>query len=79
MDCSSLSSQIYTKTNDINQVNNDGFTALHIAAYNGHKEIVQLLIEELKKQNKDINPAKNDGWTVLHSAAEMGRKEIVQL
>jgi hypothetical protein len=59
---------------DINEINDDGFTALHIAAQNATLEIVKILVE---------NGAKVDGHpdsetTPLHLAAERGDADIVQ-
>ena len=50
-------------------------TALHFAAEEGHKEIVELLITH----NADLNKKTSNGWAALHFAAEEGHKEIVEL
>ncbi|HIC10011.1 MAG TPA: ankyrin repeat domain-containing protein, partial [Campylobacterales bacterium] len=42
---------------------------------NGHKEIVQLLIDNRAK----VDIQNNYGWTALMSASQNGHKEIVQL
>ena len=52
-----------------------GATALHEAAWNGHKEVVELLLS----QGADKNATDHEGKTVLHSAAWRGNKEIVEL
>ncbi|OXV06025.1 hypothetical protein Egran_06207, partial [Elaphomyces granulatus] len=52
-----------------------GHTALHLAAANGNKKLVQLLLREgASVQLKDWL-----GWTALQTAAANGHKNIVQL
>jgi len=48
-------------------------TPLHLAAKNGHKEIVGVLLSK----GADANAKDGNGWTPMHFAAEKGRKEIV--
>ena len=55
--------------------NNDGWTALHYASYNGHLEIVKYLIETCRV---DTEARDNDGWTALHFASDHGHLEIVK-
>jgi hypothetical protein len=50
-------------------------TALHFAAEEGHKEIVELLITH----NADLNKKTSNGWAALHFAAEEGHKEVAEL
>ncbi|XP_034558110.1 oxysterol-binding protein-related protein 1-like isoform X2 [Notolabrus celidotus] len=52
-----------------------GWTALHMACYFGHRDVV----EELLKAGADANVQNNMGDTPLHKAAYTGRKEIVLL
>ena len=53
-----------------------GTTPLHLAAKNGHLEVVRLLIEA----GVDINKARtNDGATPLHIATQKGHVEVVSL
>ncbi|XP_016898081.1 oxysterol-binding protein-related protein 1-like isoform X2 [Cynoglossus semilaevis] len=52
-----------------------GWTALHMACYFGHREVV----EELLKAGADVNVQNSVGDTPLHKAAYTGRKEIVLL
>ena len=45
---------------------NYGWTPLHEAALNGHREVVEFLLE----RGVDPNVRNNDGWTPLHYAAK---------
>jgi len=55
----------------------DGFTPLHLAAANGHKEIVEFLLTT----KADVNARDNAGSTPLHqaAAAEGQHSDIVEL
>ncbi|CAI2731490.1 unnamed protein product [Schistosoma spindalis] len=53
----------------------DGYTALHRAAYGGHVEVLQCLM----KYGANINNRTEDGWTPLHSAAFWNKLSCVQL
>ena len=37
----------------------NGWTALHIAAYHGHTEVLTMLCET---ENTDLNPVTKNGW-----------------
>ena len=37
---------LIANSSDIRAVDNNGFTPLHMAAYNGHREVVELLISQ---------------------------------
>jgi ankyrin repeat protein len=50
---------------DKNLKNNDGWTPLHSASYNGHLEVVKYLVGA----GCDKNLKNNDGWTPLHWAS----------
>ena len=50
-------------------------TPLHYAAFEGHKEIAELLIAE----DADVNAKESTGEIPLHLAAGEGHKEIVEL
>ncbi|KAJ8401521.1 hypothetical protein AAFF_G00384400 [Aldrovandia affinis] len=52
-----------------------GWTALHLACYFGHREVVG----ELLKAGVDVNLANEVGDTALHQATRTGRKEVVLL
>jgi ankyrin repeat protein len=58
---------------DINAKDEDGHTALIVAAKNGHTEIVNLLLN----RGADINAKDKDGETALIKAAFNGHTEIV--
>ena len=53
---------------------NPGLTPMHLAAENGHLELVQLI----QYKTDVVNPANGKGWSVLHSAALNGQLEIIQ-
>ncbi len=55
--------------------NKANFTPLHEGAYNGHKEIVELLITS----GANVNAMKTDGMTPLDMAHMNRRNEIVDL
>jgi ankyrin repeat protein len=54
---------------------NSGWSPLNIACLEGHKEIVQLLLEN----DADVNSINKDGETPLHLASVVGHTEIVKL
>jgi ankyrin repeat protein len=68
---------------DINEVGLQGFTALHMAAHNGDKDIVDLLIQngaDVNKQ-KGLNKVgfKNEaGWAPMHWAAKNNHAAVVK-
>jgi ankyrin repeat protein len=53
----------------------DGFTPLHFAAQQGHKEVVELLIGK----GADVNLKRRGGKTPLHLAAQNGHKDVTEL
>ena len=59
----------------INRFIMNGFTALHIAAAEGHLEIVKLLIAK----GAEINKFSNNGLTALHFASANGYIDTAQL
>ena len=60
---------------DVNAKHPYGWTALMVAADNGHPEIVKLLIAA----GADVNAMDNTGFTALMYAARNGRTEIVKI
>jgi serine/threonine-protein phosphatase 6 regulatory ankyrin repeat subunit B len=50
-------------------------TALHLAAYNGHRQTVEFLLSK----GAEVNAKGNDGSTPLIAAAQKGHKEVMQL
>jgi len=59
---------------DVNAKNNDGLTALMVAAENGHAKCVELLIDK-----SDVNAKNNYGETALIFANEHKHAECVKL
>ncbi|KAJ7348064.1 hypothetical protein DFH08DRAFT_1080216, partial [Mycena albidolilacea] len=59
----------------INQANEDGVTALHLALEQGHLDIVQLLI----KHGASVDQANKNGLTALHLALWAGHLDVVWL
>lgn len=62
----------------LNARDTDGSTALHCAAWKGHREVVIFLL----KEGADINSHNNNdhwGTTPLHAAAHANQTVIVQL
>ena len=61
---------------DINSVTEKNANALGVAAWNGHKEVVALL---LSKGIFGINSPSTDGSTPLHYAAHKGHSGIAEI
>ena len=60
---------------DLNLANNNGLTALMLAAGHGHVEVVRVLLEA----GADVNLASNNGSTASMLAAGQGHVEVVRL
>ncbi|XP_009792343.1 protein VAPYRIN-LIKE-like [Nicotiana sylvestris] len=58
---------------DLNSVDSQGRTAIHIAAIYGHVEVLQFLISV----GSDPDMLDSQGWTPLHFAANQGHVEAV--
>ncbi len=52
-----------------------GWTPLYLAAANGHKDVVELLLAN----HAEVNAKDRDGRTPLHAAATFGHKDVVEL
>lgn len=59
----------------LDEKDNRGMTALHIASEHGHEAVVQLLLDK----GAELEAKDDNGWTALHFAAEEGHEAIVQL
>lgn len=64
------------KGKDLQIVNGDGFTPIHIAVKNGHLKIVDFF---LKEKIFDVNEKSQFGYTPLHIACENGELECVKI
>lgn len=62
---------------DVNLKNNSGWTAVHVACYYYHKDILAALLSS--SYGYDIELANKDGWTSLHAAASQGHADVVQM
>lgn len=60
---------------DVNAKDENGFTALHVAAFEGDVEMVTVLLEE----EADIEAQTKEGLTALHWAAVEGKADVVKL
>ncbi|KAK1940864.1 Ankyrin repeat domain-containing protein 50 [Phytophthora citrophthora] len=60
---------------EINAKDEDGMTALHIAAYQSNAEIVSILLDE----GSSVTAVDKDGMTALHIAARYSNAEIVSI
>ena len=56
----------------------DGRRPLHLACYNGHKEVVVVLVDKFR-DTLDVNQATKEGATPLFFACGKGHEEIVSL
>ena len=64
---------------DVNAKDKDGWTPLHPASYEGHQEIVELLIGKGADVNAKVEFGPLQGMTPLDSANNSGRTEIADL
>jgi ankyrin repeat protein len=60
---------------DVNAKDNDKYTLLHWAAYNGHTSVAELLL----KFGANVNEKSNDGATPLRCAAYNGQTAVAEL
>ncbi len=61
---------------DVNVEDNDGRTALHRAAENGHEDVVRVLLDHGARVDTAHNA---DNRTAIYSAAETGSEGVVRL
>ncbi|XP_070561482.1 ankyrin repeat domain-containing protein 49-like [Ptychodera flava] len=59
----------------INVQDDDGYTPLHRASYNGHLQAIELLL----KNGADVKARTQDGWQPLHSACKWNNAEAASL
>ncbi|CAG2241463.1 ANKRD49 [Mytilus edulis] len=59
----------------IKSCDDDMYTPLHRACYNGHVDMVKLLI----RKNADVNAKTSDGWQPIHSAARWNQSDVIQV
>jgi Ankyrin repeats (3 copies) len=68
--------QLLNRGVDVNKKDDrEGWTALHFAIFEEHKEIIKLLLDN----GADINQEDNEGWTALYVGSDYIQKEIVEL
>ena len=63
---------------DVNIQNEDGETALHLAAFYGHSEVVQVLLGN-DVNLRMVHAQNNEGKTSLDLASNEGHHDIAQL
>lgn len=61
---------------NIDEIDEDGFTPLHLAASGGHKGVAEMLIASGANVNAN---SRQDRSTPLHNAVGKGHKDVVQL
>ncbi|XP_022096882.1 ankyrin repeat domain-containing protein 49-like [Acanthaster planci] len=59
----------------VNALDEDRYTPLHRAAYNGHASMVELLLQH----NANINARTEDGWCPLHCASRWNNASVVSV
>jgi hypothetical protein len=60
---------------DVNSKQKDGWTPLHFASHNGHKDVCALLLD----RGADVHARNNAGQTALHFASQSGHKDVCVL
>lgn len=59
---------------DVELKNQNGWTALHVACYYYHLDIVSILVE-----GNDVNIPNKDGWTPLHCCSMQGFADVASI
>jgi ankyrin repeat protein len=59
----------------INRTGKKGWTALHLAAFNGHIEIIRLLLQH----GADLNAKDNQKWTPIHYSVFQGSIPVLKV
>merc|ERR1719491_2056634 len=49
----------------LNEVNESGWTGLHLACFSGRLDVVQLLVDQMDNKQMNINVTDNDGDNAL--------------
>ncbi|KAF4633629.1 hypothetical protein G7Y89_g4494 [Cudoniella acicularis] len=62
---------------DLNAVEKDGKTTLHIVIYNGDEESIKVLLSS--RTTIDLNIKDSQGWTPLRWAAAFGQLDVVEM
>ena len=60
---------------DLSNTAEQGWTALHWAAQEGHEPVTRLLLD----READVSATDEQGWTALHWAADRGHKPVTRL
>ena len=63
----------------VDRPNNDGWTPLHLAAWNGQETIARTLLTKGARANLAVDGGEYDGWTPLHLAAWRGKITLCEL
>ena len=63
---------------ELNAIEQNGGTAFMAACYNGHKDVVQLLLN-YPDRTIDLNARTNNGTTAFMAACHNAHKDVVQL
>jgi ankyrin repeat protein len=74
-DIGKLKELLNNKETDINQLDDYGYSALHIASRKGFMEIAMLLVES----GIDVNAKDKNGQTILHYVAVYNQLELARL
>uniref|UniRef100_A0A8D9AB98 Ankyrin repeat domain-containing protein 49 n=1 Tax=Cacopsylla melanoneura TaxID=428564 RepID=A0A8D9AB98_9HEMI len=74
-DKSTLEALLNADISLLNAVDKDGYSPLHRACYNGHADMVNILIQ----RGADIKKTTIDGWMPLHSACKWNNTECVTI